>query len=258
MKDIYRILSGAMGQELRMSQTANNLANVSTTGFKKDGAMFVDYLKQQMAASASASGAGTAAVPNALPAEGDAWPVLAGNYIDFSVGELRTTGRELDLAIEGDGFLQVQVAGQQGPLYTRGGNLTMDQDGALRTISGHPVLDTNGSPITLDPQGGPVGISPTGEIRQRGAVVATLGVVDFADPTKLVKHGDGLLKAPQGVAAEAVAKPTLRQGALEGSNVNAVDEMVRMIQLERQYQLLQKAAHSIEDVTARRIDSAKE
>src|SRR5690349_20239841 len=104
MKEIYRVLSGALAEEQRLSQISNNLANVSTVGFKKDGAVFVDYLKQQMVEQAQAG----LPVEPANPAM-EGWASFNQSYVDHSTGPFQQTGHQLDFAIEGDGYFQVQV-----------------------------------------------------------------------------------------------------------------------------------------------------
>lgn len=253
MKEIYRVLSGAMGDEQRLAQIANNLANVSTPGFKKDGAVFVDYLRQQLADQGKAGGSKAADKANAPTG---AWPVLGSTFTDYSTGPMQQTGAPLDVAIEGEGFFQVQVAGEKQPLYTRAGNFKLTVDGDLQTADGKAVLSDGGQPIKLDPQAGRIQITQEGEIYTGTTTAGKLGIVKFADPQKLEKYGAGLYRAPQGVAPQAVTTAVVRQGSLEGSNVNAIDEMVRMIQTERSYQTAQRAAQTIDESFSKRIDAA--
>lgn len=253
MKEIYRILSGALGQEQRMAQIANNLANVSTVGFKKDGAAFTDYLREQMAAQAKADGTEAPADTPALAS----WPVLNNQYIDMAQGPLRQTNQALDLAIDGEGFFKIKAEGHEGPLYSRAGNFMMSRTGELQTPDGSAVLDDRNSPIRLDPNaGGKITVGGNGEIKQGAAVVGKLGLVTFKEPGKLEKYGNNLLQAPEEAGAQnADASVTVRQGMLESSNVNAVDEMVRMIQIERAYQNSQKALQTIDEEVSNRISS---
>lgn len=251
MKEIYRILSGSLGQELRVAQVTNNLANVGTTGFKKDSSAFVDYLRDQMAA----QGEQTADSATLNDPNREIYPVLGLGYTDFASGPLQRTDRQLDVALDGAGFFQVRVEGEKQPMLSRAGNFSMSQTGELLTTDGRPVLDDGGGAIRLDPKAGRIEIEGDGQIRVDGATVGRLSVVTVPDPTKLQKYGAGLYRIPAGVATQP-ATATVRQGMLESSNVNAVDEMVRLIQLERNYGSSQKIAQMIDETYAKRIDAA--
>ncbi|MCE5229300.1 flagellar basal-body rod protein FlgF [bacterium] len=249
MKEIYQVMSAAVGQEMRIDQIANNLANVNTPGFKKDGSVFLDELQARLAQGATGDPA-----QSANPAA-TVWPSLPRTYTDLANGPMQQTGRNLDIAIESDGFLKVQ--GRDGQTcYTRAGNLALAADGKLVTASGQPVLNDQNRPITIDQAaGGEISINPDGRILANKTEVGRLGVARFSDATKLVKRGEGLLVAPAGVAAQAVENPQVRQGMLEGSNVNPIDEMVRMIQTQRMYEAQQKIVQTYDDLAGKRIDA---
>jgi flagellar basal-body rod protein FlgF len=254
MKEIYRVLTAVMGLEKRLDQIANNLSNINTPGFKMDGAAFVDYLK-----TASLGQTGQRPETPAVSPENSAtagWPILAQAYVDLSQGPIERTGRDLDVAIEGEGFFVVQIGEGQEPCYTRAGNFAVGPDGELLTADGRPVLDAGGGPIRLGPARGRIEIAEDGTIRAGDAIAGKLGVVRFEDPTKLERYGYGLFRAPQGMDSQPVETPRLRQGALEGSNVNVIDEMVRMIQTQRTHQVQQKIIQTIDELTSRRIESA--
>lgn len=255
MKEIYQVLSGALGQEARLTQVANNLANVNTTGFKKDGSVFLDFYKASIQAQNGGNANGSAS--SADPTNGSVWPVLGQSYSDFTSGAMQTTGRPLDTAIDGEGFFQVQVEGQPGAYYSRAGNFHLNTQNELVTTNGRRVLDPSGNPIQLDLSKGTPEIAQDGQIRIGGAVVGQLGIFKISDTTKLTKYGEGLFAAPADVQASADTTSQVRQGMLEGSNVNTVDEMVRMIQLERAYQAQQKAMQSIDETAQKRIEAAR-
>jgi flagellar basal-body rod protein FlgF len=237
MKEVYQVLSGMIGQEERVAQIANNLANLNTLGFKKQGLAFQDCLKTAVKAVSLSSGEG--AMSASAKSAQMAWPTVGSAFVDYTMGPLQTTGRTLDMAIEGEGFFQ--VASQKGEtFYTRAGNFTLDATGQLATANGDAVLDDVGRPIRLNPQGGAPQVSDDGTIRQGGAVVGRVGIVRFQDPQRLVRQGGSLLQAPAGVAAEPVKVPRVRSGMLEGSNVDAIREMVDMIETQRAYDLNQK------------------
>lgn len=248
MKEIYQVLAGALGQETRLTQIANNLANVNTPGFKREGALFVNYLETAMAGPA-----GELENPAERALE-PCWGALGSTYVDYKNGTFQPTQQPLDLAIEGEGFFMVE--GPQGTAYTRAGNFRLNPQNELVTADGRRVLSAQGTPITLNLAGGKPEITSDGSIRVGRTVAGQLGVVRFADNRQLEKLGEGLFAAPVGVAAQPVAQPNVRQGWLESSNVNSINEMVAMIQAERAFNVDQKAMQTIDEITGRRIEAA--
>lgn len=254
MKEIYQLLSGSLGQEVRLTQIANNLANINTAGFKKDGSVFQGFLRTSIAGSQGIQGSGQPGQQE-NPAD-PVWPTLWTGYIDFTPGMLQKTGLPLDVAIEGNGFFRVQVAGDNATYLTRAGNFNVNSQSELVTPSGQRVLDPSGTPIKLDLRSGKPEISEEGTIRIKGATVATLGVVQVANPQQLEKYGEGLFKVPAGMVPKSADAPKLRQGVLEGSNVNAINEMISMIQLQRVDETHQKVMQTFDELTAKRIETA--
>lgn len=252
MKEIYPLLSNAMNQELRMGQIANNLANINTPGFKRDDSVFESMLNTALNAPHDPDAALAAENPAQV-----GWTSLVKAYTDFGQGELRVTGNPLDLAIDGEGFFMVR--GTDGETYyTRAGNFKVNEKNELITPQGRPVLNAGGGPITIDLRQGKPLVLSDGSILQGKTTVAKVGVVKFDEPEKLVKYGDGaLFTAPAEVTATPVTKPNVRQSMLEGSNVSAIDEMVRMIQTERSYQIQQRIMQTMDELTARRLDQAR-
>jgi len=246
---VYPAASAELVMRKRMEVISNNLANADTTGYKKDvpvfGSVVAPFAKiNSMGESRDGTGR-TSVVP--IPS----FAILAELAINFESGNLKTTDAPLDVALEGKGFFQVETP--MGNLYTRNGAFTMTNEGQLVTRSGYPVLGIGG-PITLPP--GIVFIDDTGKIsvKESGAAAPTeidsFALVDFEDRTRLRKVGDGLF----GVAKDTNATPLeaadarVRQGALEGSNVDPVKEMVAMIFAIRQYEATQKAIQTAEEV----------
>lgn len=250
MKEIYQVLNAAVGQEMRISQIANNLSNVNTPGFKKDGSVFQSVLQAQLSGASTGTQSGSA-----IPA-GTSWPSLPQTYTDFSTGPMQQTGRDLDIAIESDAFLKVQGRNGQ-TCYTRAGNLALNSEGKLVTASGRSVLDDNGRQITIDQAttAGALTITTDGRIMSGKAEIGKLGLARFDDTSRLVKVGESLLEAPQDLAAESVDAPGVRQGVIEGSNVNPVDEMVRMIQVQRMYEAQQRVVKTFDELAEKRIDA---
>jgi len=228
----YTTYLGMQARQDAMDVLANNLANVSTTGFKGDSAFFRAY-------------------QNALdddPTDNtniDRSTNLENTKTDFSPGSMHNTGRELDAAIDGEGFFVVQTSA--GERYTRDGSFTLNSNGQLVTHDGFTVTGRSG-PITLPP--GVVSIDPAGNISVDGASVDTLKVVKFAQPATLAKEGRNLFRQtdPKG-AALTIENPNIQQGALEGSNVNAIHEMVTMMKYMREFESLQKMLTSMSNDT---------
>ena len=208
---------------------ANNLANASTPGYKADG--FV--LSSPHGASANAAGWAVAASEDA---PGSGWT-------DFSPAAIRRTERELDVAIDGSGFLVVQTP--RGLRYTRGGALSVRPDGTLVNPAGFPVLGERGQ-ITL--RSAKTEITNEGEVQDDGQTVDQLRIVDFPKPYQLRKDSTGLLAPPRGAGDPTPATDFhVVAGALEDSNVGSVRTMVQMIELLRSYESAQRAIQAADE-----------
>ena len=233
-----------MGQEARLDHIANNLANVSTIGFKQDRAIFDDLMKVALQGLDPSERGG---------AGGPAIPAYTHGYTDFSVGPMIPTGSAFDLFIEGEGFFEIEGASKEERFYTRAGNFTMNGAGELVTADGRRVLDGSGLAVSLEPGAGEPTIQPHGEIEVDGESIGTIQVVRFADTSLLTKQGNGLFKAPLGVSPQPNPKALIRQGYVEGSNVKPIDEMIRMIETQRAFEAQQKAMQTINEVVGERI-----
>ncbi len=226
-------------QWLRHEIVANNLANVSTPGFKQDDVDIVPTV-------APLPGFGGAMMLGPGP-----WadPQQIVPWTDFSQGRLRETGRSLDVALSGPGFFEVETP--RGVRYTRAGGFVLDAQGLLTTADGMPVLGQRG-PIVL--RSDRVQISETGEVRADGQVVDSIRVVDFPLPTPLVKEGQGLFALTGDVSSQAPTGYRIVQGALEESNVNAVGAMVRMIEILRTYEAHQRAIQAVDEIDRQAVN----
>ena len=232
-KGIYIAMTGARHIEHAQALRANNLANATTTGFRADfaqaRAMGVYY--------------------------GDGHPTRAyalteNPGTDFTHGPLLETGRDLDVAVNGEGWLAV-MAPDGTEAYTRAGSLQVNVLGQLTTATGEPVLGDAG-PLALPPfeklhigQDGTISIRPEG---QGPEVLAEVGRIKLVNPQdELTKGADGLFRAEPGVPLPADAAVRLQTGYLEGSNVNTVEEFTNVIALSRQFELQVKLMSSVED-----------
>ena len=219
----------------RMDITANNLANVATSGFKAD---------ELMTEEADHTGATAIDAPNDVRFVRD-----IGVMRDMSQGDIAITGNPLDAAIQGDGFFMVQ--GPSGPLYTRNGAFALSGDGTLTTADGHAVLSSGGAPIVLDPQGQSPTIGRDGAITVAGIEAGRIGVAAFARPSALEKVGDNLWTAL--TQAPTTFEGVVVQGAIEGSNVRPVIELTRLIEISRAYQSAAKIVSGADELRQRAI-----
>ena len=219
---LFVAMSGANETMSAQAINSNNLANASTTGFRAD---FQNALSQQV--------------------EGEGFPsrvyaTVEDAGVDYSMGSIMSTGRELDAAINGQGFFAIQAA-DGGEAYTRAGDFRVDNLGRLKTGAGHPVLG-NGGPITVPAHAKlEIGADGTISIQPLGQSANTLAIVDrikLVNPShdQLQKGIDGLIRVRDGGAAVADASVSVVSGSLETSNVNTVGALVRMIELARQYE----------------------
>jgi flagellar basal-body rod protein FlgF len=229
---IYIAMAGAQQMLHQQAVTAHNLANVATNGYKSDTSAF---------RVAPVVGPGLATRAYAL----DTTPGA-----DLTAGPIQRTGRDLDVAIEGDGFLAVQTL-DGNEAYTRNGSLQISADGLLQTSSGLAVLGDSG-PITI-PADSKVAIGRDGTVSlttngQSAANVNVVGQLKLVNPARadIVKGPDGLFRARGGQTLEADASVVVAGGSLEGSNVNAVSTMVEMISLARQFDLQMKLLQNAE------------
>ena len=211
-----------------MEVVSNNVANINTTGFKGDTAIFEEYLMP-----------GASADQFARPDRRLSYVVDRSTWHDLSQGPVHQTGNPLDVAIEGKAFLTVQTP--RGERYTRNGSLQISATGELVTMSGHTVVG-DGGPIVLQATDKDIVITKDGTIKVREGVALTsdstrgrLRVVSFANAQQLQKDGASTFKAPDGVTPQPVAKVNIVQGAVEKSNVRSVTEVTRMIELTRVY-----------------------
>ncbi len=220
---LYAACAGLLARTQALDLAANNLANLNTNGYKAQAPTFRSVL-------ANAGNGPSSAVSQAVNDFG----VLGDSRTVLLQGSLEKTGSDLDLALQGDGWFAVQTG--NGRLYTRNGNFQVDRNGQLITADGKPVLGAQG-PIIIPP--GKLYVSGEGTISVDGALAGQLQVVQFAPGTTLTPAGSSFFSAPAG--SESSSNATVVQGALEGSNVNAVSAAVDLVTLQRHADLLQQA-----------------
>lgn len=218
---IYEAITGGLFAKQRMEIITNNLANVNTTGFKKDVLTFDEVLKEKQST-------------------------------DLSQGGLNYTGNQLDVALGEKGFFKIQT--DRGIRYTRNGSFLLDAENMLVTQNGNRVLGENG-PIQI--KGAEIAISTSGDVSVDGSHVATLSAVDFTHRNFLTKEGNSLYvyDDPKGEGSILDPDPiSVKQGYLEASNVNPVEEMTKMIMTLRTYESYVKVMQTFDEADSKLIN----
>jgi len=232
---IYSALAGAVAQTQALDVVSNNLANTNTTAFKRDQITFKESLAQ--------------AQGNVLADPTERHVAVDQIRPDFQPGVSRDTGNPLDVSIDGPGFLVIDT--KEGERYSRDGALRLLPDGIIATQDGNPVLGTSG-PIRID-------TTRSARIDERGMVwnderqVGRLKVVEFADLTKLTRAGSSSWAAPAEAGAAEV-EPRLRVGAIEQSNVNAVEAMTQLVLISRAYESFHSAIEMFRSTDERTVN----
>ncbi|MBW1776895.1 MAG: flagellar basal-body rod protein FlgF [Deltaproteobacteria bacterium] len=213
---IYSALSGSIAKIQKLDTAVNNLANAGNIGYKASRLSFEALIQERLQNSIGV---------------GMNYCRTASRFIDFSQGVLQRTGRRLDLAIEGDGFFK--VAGPEGFFYTRRGNFTLDEQGALVTAdAGMQVVGENG-PVNLPHTD--VHIDGRGRVTANGMPVGKIGIYGISDVRSLIQRPDGLFALDGNAKEKNAGNGRILQGALEGSNVSPLQLAVELIEIQRAY-----------------------
>lgn len=227
---LYVSLSAQVALQRRLETVAGNVANANTPGFRAEEVSFAALI----------AGRGDADV---------AFATAGDNFIARRGGPVTRTGGALDVAVQGDSWLAVETPA--GPAYTRDGRLKLGEDGILRSIADQPLLDAGGAPLALDPSGGPLSIARDGMITQGGRQVGALGLFSL-DPASRLARGPNATVYPDRPATPQLdfVANGLVQGAVEGSNVNPVLEMAKLIAVTRTFEQVAAAQAASENVYA--------
>ena len=213
---IYAALSRQSGLFREMQVVANNMANITTTGFRREGVLFSEYVD---------------ALDGEEPSLSMAY--AQGRSIDFDEGPLANTGSALDFAIQGKGFFMIETP--EGNQLTRAGSFMRSPEGELVTPEGFRVLDTGGTPIFLPTDQGPIAMAEDGTLSAKGAPLAQLGIYDPVNSTSISLQAGTRFAVPEGTVPADNAK--VMQGVVEQSNVDPVSEIARMVEVQRAYEL---------------------
>ncbi len=235
-------VSRLVAAQRAMDITADNLANVDTPGYKSEHTLFTDWLSRQGSAlSGSAAAAGEASI---------AYVQDRATWRDQAAGALTHTGNPFDLALTGDGYFT--VATPNGPRLTRNGRFGLMPDGTLSDEAGNAVLDTTGQPIKLSPTDTDVTVAGDGTMSSENGQLGKIGVVQPSDPMRVTPEGGTLFRAD--VPTAPVTSPGVLQGAVEGSNVQPVLEVTRMMDGLRQFQFISERVQAENDRQQSAID----
>ncbi len=233
---MYVALSRQVVLQRELDIVANNIANADTAGFK---------VEDMLTRTDTAAPAKTSGITSPV-----AFVMDDGVARDFRQGAMNQTGAPLDVAIDGKGFFTIQTAG--GPRYTRDGRFKLDSNGRMVSQEGDPVQG-GGSDITLEAQKGPVSISETGVISQQGQKVGQLDVVTFDSLGNLSKDGNNLLRNTGSTQPQPTTSAKIRQGMLEGSNVQTLTQITKLVQLNRAYESVTNMMSQTSDLSRKSI-----
>ncbi len=210
----YTALTRQSGLMREMQAVANNIANISTTGFRREGLIFSEYVKRVDGA------------PSLSMASGNT------RNVDLTQAAVTQTGASFDFAIQGDGFFLIDTP--EGERLTRAGSFTPSSDGELVNNDGYRLLDQGGAPVFIPPDARSIALSQDGTLSADGLPIARIGLWQPTDPTSLRHQAGTLFSAAE---LEPAEDATILQGFLEDSNVNPITEIARMIQVQRAYEL---------------------
>ena len=239
MDPAYYVAAGSLkARSFQLDLVSNNLANAATVGYKPEKSFFSVYNK------AKAAGRGLPLTPYV-----DDGTVMAQTGVDFAQGAQRSTGRNLDLSIEGNAFFMIRTP--QGIQATRDGQFQIGKGGQLEAMDGSPLMGKNSLPIQIDPAAGAVKVLADGSVQQAENTVGQLDLQAFANPGSLQRAGANRF-LPSG--AQAASSATVIQGSLEQSSVDISTCMIDMIRLNRLFEMSMKVASTItNDMDAKSI-----
>ena len=220
----YAAMTGLLARTQALDTAAANLANAQTPGYRAER----EYFRSVLLDTAPASQLGQAV---------NSFGLLGGDRLNFGQGAIEPTGNSLDLAIQGDGFFQIQAA--SGARFTRDGSFHRSQTGMLVTAKGEPVLSGAGKAIQIPP--GDVSVGANGVVSVAGATVDTVGIFTFPSTVELRAEGADRYVASVGAAPQPAKDAAIHQGALESANEDAIQGTLDLVVMQRQAEMMQKA-----------------
>jgi flagellar basal body rod protein FlgG len=241
---IYQSAASLASLERWQDAVSQNITSGQVTGYRKRTVEFSGQIAGGWQAGSQA---------DTDPSLAAVFPTTT-NGISFTSGETQPTGRDLDVAIQGDGFFEVQMPDGT-HAYTRSGEFSTRADHVLVNSANEEVLSDGGSPITLQSDGGKITINPDGSIVQGTTTVARLSVQKFSNQSDLIPVSGGQFVANPGADPQPVTKPQVLQGFLEASNVSPLTEMVNLVQISRAYDANQHVITSSDKQMQKELDA---
>jgi flagellar basal-body rod protein FlgF len=236
----YILLSREQALRRQVDVGANNMANSNTTGFRREEPVFREYV-------------GDVASEGPVRGARPSFVLDYGSRLDLSHGIFQSTGSEIDIMVEGEGWLNVQSPSGE-TAYTRAGHLTVLASGELATVAGQKLLDEAGRPITVPPdQRESLEVTNDGTVTGSQGPLGRIAVTVFADSSSLTPRGDGLVTG-QGGRILTAAETRLRNGGVEGSNVQPIAETTRLVETLRAYQSSRQIGQDLDEMRRRTIE----
>lgn len=229
----YITLTRQSGLMREMQVVANNIANAATTGFRQEGVIFSEYVQGVQDGASLSMGQGNV------------------RQTSLEQGNLTQTGGTFDFAIEGDGFFLIETP--DGERLTRAGSFTTNGEGDLVTQDGYRVLDVGGAPVFIPPDAQSLSVSADGTISADGALAGQIGLVIPTNPTGMTRQSGVLFTAEEGFEPSETAR--IAQGFVEASNVDAIGQLARMIEVQRAYEMGQSFLDSEDERVRRAMDA---
>lgn len=255
LRGLYSAVTGMNVQQAKIENITNNMANVSTPGYKKEELLiqsFPEHLLIEQGGQGRKDGL-PFQTPTATIGSMGSGSLIVGISTDYTNGTFQETGNSTDIAIKGPGYFVVSAPTQDEPdktCYTRSGLFKVDQEGYLTLAGGYRVLGEAGEIIVGSDK---FNVSPDGSVNVDGQIVDRLRLVEFDDLNSLSKEGAGLYTGVQGSERQAAAT-TVFQGKLEMSNVNAIDEMAQLISVMRAYEANQKIIQNYDEILSKAVN----
>jgi flagellar basal-body rod protein FlgG len=262
-KPLWPAVSGAIARDHEVEVISNNLANANTNGYKKDGVDFKEYLAKTERVDDIPQDIPRSPIKDKdlyhLDGRDQSFVIVNGTHTNFKTGGMKVTDNPLDLALSGPGFFEVSTP--NGIRYTKAGSFKLANDGRLVTTEGNPVLssgegDPAGRQINLGDRTGSVHINDSGEIYMNDELVTKLSVVEFANTNKVRKVG-GLNfenKDPTGNVPKIAETTEVKQGMVETSNVNPVEEISNLIRANRMFEEDLKAMKTVNEMLQKEVN----
>lgn len=232
---VYVALSAQVALDRRLTTIANNVANMNTPGFRAEEVKFETMMSRTGGENVAFSSSGE-------------------SYITRGLGPVSHTGNPLDVAVDGDGWLALSTSA--GTVYTRDGRMHMTESGELLSSAGYPILDPGGSSIILDPTAGEVSIAADGTISQGSRQVSAIGLFMLPKDAELSRYeNSGVISNMPGEPVEDLTTNGVRQGFVEGANVNPVMEITKLVMLSRAFESAASAVAEGEETQQQAIRS---